>query len=160
MIFIVLSSSILFIIDMILLSQQISMPNFIRCYYFYTFMIAIIYYVNINARQQRLENEKIKQDEQATKLIKTFLTFCAPLLEKLNGVEQIILSDIARSFTNFTVIKSELVDYKQLEIILKNLILKLKSVGLELKITNTYPNLLVEVDEMTKKILKYYYNIK
>ena len=81
-------------------------------------------------------------------------------MEKLNGVEQIILSDIARSFTNFTVIKSELVDYKQLEIILKNLILKLKSVGLELKITNTYPNLLVEVDEMTKKILKYYYNIK
>lgn len=45
-------------------------------------------------------------------------------------------------------------------IIAKNLVHKVKQLNMTMNISETYPNILIEVDELTKTILKSYYNIK
>lgn len=103
---------------------------------------------------------KEKNLEEIDKLIKVFLNFCEPVFTNLTGIEQLILADIARNHTNYTVIKSQLFTNEEMLIIAKNLVHKVKQLNMTMNISETYPNILIEVDELTKTILKSYYNIK
>ncbi len=66
----------------------------------------------------------------------------------------IVLSDFLKN------IKSPLFTNEELLIIAKNLVQKVQQLNMTMNISETYPNILIEVDASTKIILKNYYNIK
>lgn len=158
MIFIVLSSGILFIIDMILLSQHINIPNFIRAYYFYTFMIAVIYYVNVSARKKRLEREYNEKKQQLQNLHKEqiikYLELIKPALDDLRVLEKWILEQFINTESTKITLNPKLFSVVS---DVKNINLKLCSLGLNIDIITEYPILVVEIDKVYYDILKLYF---
>lgn len=123
-----------------------------------TNLTAYIFF-KIKVHQKAKERQKQRQ-EQENRLLKVFINYCAPLFEELDSIEKLILIDIARSYTKYTVIKSKLEPIEETKNRINELGKKLSRIELTIKITNTYPNILVETDEITKRILKEYFNIK
>lgn len=159
MIFIFITSAILFIIDMILLFNKINIPNFIRAYYFYTFMIAVIYYVNLNARRKRLAKEAQEKQQYLQTLhndeIIKYLKLIKPALDELETIEQFVLQTFLFHKSNKITLSKNLTDAVE---IVRSINLKLCTLGLNIDIITEQPILVVEIDKIYYDILELYFS--
>lgn len=150
MIFMMLVSILLFITDILLHLNHINMPDFIRIFYFYSFVLLLYCFVNRLAREYRLKKEK---NSCTHKQINDCLQALFPAFYRLDESAHLILDRIINSPENKTYFQYS--NKQKIETI-ENINKEFNNVQ-QLRIIQTKPALVIEFDKLLKETLKKYF---